>query len=366
MLGSGVRILDVAEAAPPAGDESGGLGGASTKQVEAAYVPTDAVLIIAARPADLAKTNTGKQLAKLVNAEPIKLETKLGLPISDLESVTMVASEFHQHVPFTRIIARAAKPYDWSRFAGTVVPNPVIVESPAATRGKSFFRSEPGQSDGTTPAGSSLCYWLPDDRTVVFAPEREMGIVTDATVNSQSEPKWAKAWEWATTRDLAVMIDVDQLRKLVESDVKQGMSGGIEAAIVSTISPIWEDARRLFVVANLADNKVELSALAECPSEEAAGRLEHTSKSLMATIANTLSDARKGGMGSSPDAAARKEVLLRAGDELLKGATVKRKGDSVLVKSEGTVVTTQAVVILVLPAIQAWRDFERRAQGMNR
>ena len=88
------------------------------------------------------------------------------------------------------------------------------------------------------------------------------------------------------------MLDVEKLRRLIEPDLKRG-DGGSAAAMIAMIGPLWQDSQRLFVGTDISDKKVGLLALDDCPSDEAASRVEHTTQALLTFALNGLAEARK-------------------------------------------------------------------------
>jgi hypothetical protein len=191
-----------------------------------------------------------------------------------------------------------------------------------------------------------------------------MPLIIAETIKPEPAPKWAKTWERTATGNLAVMLNVEKLRKQIEPDLKQG-SGGPAAAIVAMIGPLWQDSERLFVGTDMSDKKLGLLALAECPSEEAASRVEKTSQALLTMALNGLDAARKIEPGGPADAVAIKNILVGAAEELLKQAQVTHEGSTVVLKSEGTGATLLAAASVALPAIQKARDAAGRVQSMN-
>jgi hypothetical protein len=191
-----------------------------------------------------------------------------------------------------------------------------------------------------------------------------MPTVLAASINPEPEPKWAKTWQRAATGHLAVMLDVEKLRHLIEPDLKRG-SGGSAAAITAMLGPLWQDCQRVLVGTELGDKKLGLLALAECPNEEAAGRVEHTSQALLTFASNGLAEARKVDAGGPPDLIAIKKLLVGAAEELLKQAHVTREGSTVVVQSQGGGATFLAAAGVALPAIQKARESASRAVSMN-
>ena len=179
------------------------------------------------------KTDAGKLLwqATVHRDRPWGLkkhEQELGLPISEIEYAKFIISDFphpgSRQDPAPRIVVRALKAHDWRKFAATIVPDPVPADSTiAALTVKEYFkpRNAPQQGSSRSHAGT-LCYFLADDRTVIFAPEQEMPLVIAESLRPGEQPKWAKSWQRAAIGNIAVMLDVEKLRKLIEPDFEAG------------------------------------------------------------------------------------------------------------------------------------------------
>ena len=349
--------------ATPVAEATGLPAAVARTPIDLAFVPSDPALVVAVRPAAIVKTPAGKLLAQAFNSEPMKLEQSLGLSIAEIEYVKFVMNDVRSGAP-PRIIVRSSKPHDWAKFAASMVHDPVEVESTiAATAGKKFFK--PGRSAlHTYPADAALCYFLADDRTIVFAPEREMTLVIAATINPEPEPKWAKTWRRAATGNLAIMLDVERLRKLIEPELKQGSDGPMPA-MIAMFGPLWQDSTRLFVGTEIADKQLGLLALAECPSDEAATRVQQTTQALLTMALNGLTAVRKGESGGPADAIAIKKILVDAAEELLKKAQVTREGSTVIVQSQGSGATLLAAAGIALPALAKSREAASRATSMN-
>ncbi len=337
------------------------------------YVPANAAVVVAARPADILKSDAGKLLARSDNTEWKKLEESLGIPVSEIEYVKFVTGDFRGPAPASvRIVVRAAKPHDWTKFAETIVPEPVAVESTSegASGGKwKFFKSgqkeKPLHSYGMQ--NPQLCYLMPDDRTIVFGTDHEMSEVINEIVglptHPEWKPKWADKWQRAATGEIAVMLDVAKLRKSIEPEARN--PHGPDAAMIAMLSPLWQDTQRLFVGTNLGDQKLGLLALAECGSDESAGRVEQTSRALLTFALNGLAMANKVDADGPGEMMAIKRTLVGAAEDVLKNAHVKREGSTVVLESQGSGATLLAVASIALPAIQKSREAASRMQSMN-
>ncbi len=360
---AGLRGPGAGIATAVAGDgELGVQGAADAKPIDLTYVPGDAALVLAVRPGDVMKTAAGKLVWQAVpDSEPMKIERTLGLPIADIEYVKFVMGDFpsNGHNPFSRIVLRAAKAHDWSKFAATIVPEAVPVDLLA---GKKYFKGKPTEF-GNNIFGPPLCFFAPDDRTVIFATEQEMPVLFAASVNPGPDPKWAPTWGRASTGSLAVMLNVENLRRHIEP--LKPASSGPDGAIMAMTAPLWQDSNRLFVGTNVADKKLGLLALAECPSDEAAGHVQQTAQALITFALNGLAMADKMDKDGPAEMVQIKKTLLGAAEEMLKQAKVTREGSTVVIKSEGSGATLLAVASIALPAIQKTRESARRMQSMN-
>ena len=159
------------------------------------------------------------------------------------------------------------------------------------------------------------------------------------------------------------MLNVDNLRKQIEP-LKPG-SGGPDAAMIAMTAPLWQDSNRLFVGTDIADKKLGLLALAECPSDDAAGHVQQTAQALLTFALNGLAMADKMDTHGPAEMVQIKKTLVGAAEEMLKQAKVTREGSTVVVKSEGSGATLLAVASIALPAIQKTRESARRMQSMN-
>ena len=368
---AGLRGPGGATALAASGDgELGVQGAADAKPIDLAFVPDNAALVVAVRPAEVMKTAAGKLVWQAAGSSDRSdggskvIEQKLGLAISDIEYAKFIMGDFQWmgSDPFSRIVVRATKPHDWSKFAAEVVPDPVAVD---LLGGKKYFK--PGKVAEVRPGRFNpppICYFMPDDRTIIFAPEQEMPLLFAASVNPPDEPKWAKGWQRAAGGSLAIMLDVERLRKRIEPEAKRA-SGGPDAAMFAMTAPLWQDASRLFVGTDIADKKLGLLALAECPSDNAAEHVQQTAQALITFALNGIAMADKMETHGPAEMVQIKKTLITAAEELLKQAKVSRDGSTVVIKSEGSGATVLAVASIALPAIQKTRESASRMQSMN-
>ena len=224
-----------AQAAPGDG-ELGVQGAADAKPIDLTYVSGDAAMVVAVRPGDVMKTAAAKLVWQAVpDSEPMKIERTLGLPIADIEYVKFIMGDFpsNGHNPFSRIVLRAAKPHDWSKFAATIVSDPVPVD---LLGGKKYFK--PAKPVDAGPGGFNpppFCYFAPDDRTVIFATETGNADFVRRLGQSWTRSQMGQTWQRASTGGLAVMLNVENLRRHIEP--LKPASGGPDAAIMAMMAP---------------------------------------------------------------------------------------------------------------------------------
>jgi beta-lactamase regulating signal transducer with metallopeptidase domain len=346
---------------------------AGRQAIDLDYVPANAALVAAARPADILKSDAGKLLSRSDNTEWKKLEESLGIPVSEIEYVKYVMGDFRGPAfSSLRIVVRASKPHDWTKFGESIVPEPVAVESTAENANGNWKLFKSGATDKPLHSygmqNPQLCFLIPDNRTIVFGTEHEMSQVISEIVglptHSEWKPMWSDKWQRAAKGEIAVMLDVAKLRMLIEPEVQRN-SRGPDAAMITMLSPLWQDTQRLFIGTNMADQKLGLLALADCGSDENAGRVEQTSRALITFALNGLAMANQAGAEGPADLVEIKKTLLGAAEEVLKKAQLKREESTVVVESQGSGASLLAVAGIALPAIQKSRDAARRAQSMN-
>ncbi len=337
--------------------------------VDLDLVPADAALVIAVRPSALVNSEAGKLVAKADTAEWKKMEDSLGVPLSEIEYAKFVMSDFSPVGPgpsFGRIVLRATQAHDWTKFAATIVHDPVAVESTEAGRPtRKFFKQGPAKEGELHSYGSQKplieAYYVADDRTIVFGTEKDMPHIMDAPV--KPDVKWADNWNRTATGDITVMLDVEKLRKVIEPDLKHG-AGRPEGAIIAMMAPLWQDTDRLFVGTDLT-NKLGLLAIAQCASDEGAVRVQQTARGLATLGLNALAAAKNVQPDGPPELVKIKSTLVDAAEQLLKTAQVKHEGSTVTIEAQGDGATLLAVAGIALPAIQKSRAAASRAQSMN-
>lgn len=314
------------------------------------YVPSDAVLVAAIRPAELLNIKGLGPVRDFLNREnPFAKE--LGFPVDALEEVTLVVSDL-QGPPPGRIIFRANRKVDWSQLADENAPNAVEVN----IAGKTYFKPRMAEPNNAVRAFKSFCYHQADYRTFILANEREM---RELLANGQPETKWADAWKEMANGQIAVMQDVSAALAALPPQA-------LEQPLFTPFMPLLEQTRFAVFAAGAEGETVVLKVRAECRSEDAAQRVADTAKAAMTLAANSIPTARRQIGNAPPEARTILLDLLDMGEEILKQQdAIEVKGRTVQWRAEGEGALAAPVLAAVLPAVQKARHAARRAQSAN-
>jgi beta-lactamase regulating signal transducer with metallopeptidase domain len=205
-LVAGVR--GPATAAPP---ETTTKVNIDTTPINLDFVTKDAELVVALRPAEL---------AKLKSLEPIKtaldksgLFDPLGLTLEDIEEFKMVASPLSRdpnskavNPSWRLIVFRSQEPRDWSKLALSITGK----NEKTSVGGQEYYQSTLGSG------GSFSAYWLPDDRTIVFSSIADIGR-TFSLRDPANQPTWADQWKKVAEGPAAMMLGTVGLQEIADN-----------------------------------------------------------------------------------------------------------------------------------------------------
>ncbi len=160
------------------------------------YIPDEAQLVFACRPAELVKM---KPLASVKAVfESIGLFEPLSLPLEEVEEakVSVVGTLGRDDNNSYSVFAlRSFKAHDWTRLGEyfTGQTEQVIVD------GQQTFRST------RTGSAGRFSYWLPDDRTIVVVPTNTIA-KTFTLRGGEGGPAWKAKWESVAQASAVVML----------------------------------------------------------------------------------------------------------------------------------------------------------------
>jgi len=339
-----------------------------------AYVPRDAFLVAAARPAELINAPGGKQMANLF-AELLKLLKGAdladpGLELARTNSITcvflvaevrrpeIVAPGAQATRPGTARPPRAPQPaaviirsqteVDAKKVSAALVVNP----TKAAHEGKLFYRNR---------TGDQACCYFPDCRTVVFAfSEAFMRRLIMAGRQGASGAKWADAWGVMAEDDAALLINLTVLRGLMELEMAHGPQQA--KTLVAPFRPLWEEADAAAIGLSIRGKKLSLRGMAFCRDEGGARRFQDALVGAMSLARNAISKARQSAAASAePEGQAARQAMDLA-EAFLEHIKIRQTGKRVQLAATLPAADKEQAVSVLASAMQA----ARRMQATNR
>lgn len=340
--------------AAQAGDGEKAKGGEASRPFNLAFVPSDARIVLAARPSKALGRPELKPVADLVNTNPIL--RKLGMKAEDFEEIVVSmggadrAEVGGRRPPFDQppgIMFRAKAPLDLKKLDPILGDGEPTVEARHA--GQTYHRMP------RSPA--KMAYFSPDDRTLVVDVEASLQRLLAREKGQEPPLASSKSWKAVSGGDVALAVEAGLLREVAESDPRG--PGAVNP--LALFAPLWEETRLL--VAGLSDSDgLTLEMLASCGSEEGSEKVARTVEALLTLGRNALGEFRRAG-DKAPEARPIR-LLADLGDPYLKAAKVDRDGTSVRVVSQTKMSLADTVKVLA-PVFEASRAGARRAQSVN-
>lgn len=299
------------------------------------FVPDDAALVIAARPAALMKRAELKSLYELMVRSQPELRHYADLAnLPGIEQATLVVARHGLSAAalqegtalFTAVglVVRTSQPRDWKATLAAVAPG--IPHDESRYAGKTYTRFLLGEG------GMSFGMYMPDERTMVVAGLPNLfGFM--AAQDRPARPAWAEAWEAVGGAELAVAVDIGTVRGQLEPTLMEAPQLVAAAGIVA---PLWEDTTGLVLGVSLAD-ELAFDLVTTSPSEETGANVARTLDAVL-TLSRNSSRASRGvldrlGAGAEGGEAA---VLLTVADlasRLLDATRVERHGTLVRLRT---------------------------------
>ena len=344
---------------------SDGRESSSTKAVEPfslAYVPRDAVAVVAVRPAELLNRPALAPLKKLVGQER-ELQQSFGIAPERVEQLTVVfvmdlpAYEVGPGAPaLAGMIMRLAEAKDADGLIKALQPNPEEQEY----GGRTYIRGKTGTG--------SFCL-LADERTVVTC-DREDYIrrLIVAGKTGASKAKWSDSWQGAAQSDATVLVNVLALRDVLNS-VTSNLQKPVEAQSAWTklwkFAPLWQGTSTGVLTAHFNEQltvKLRLAGLSDMHAQIIA---KDTLVAAVTLGQNMLSQFRSAASRQPGNDGAMALKTLDVVDSLLDSVKVEQNESEIV--ASGAVYADDAAMIvgLALPAIVKAREAARWTQSMN-
>jgi beta-lactamase regulating signal transducer with metallopeptidase domain len=323
----------------------------ATADSDLTYVPDDALALAVIRPAQLARNKNMDESVKVFN-ELTHIEGTWGLGIRDLDEVQFVVVDINASVapafaPCDRLVLHSVKAHDWAKSLRQVAPD----AAEQTFQGKKYLK----------PARGTACYYLPDERTLIVATENQVKRVIDAAGQGAAKPDWAAAWQRMATGPVALMVDTARLRQIIAAATARNEPRGAEAALVAAIGPLWEQADRVFLGAKL-EPELAVQGLAQCPSVNAAEKVQKTAQAAATIAANGLTQVQKELSQHPTEETPLLRKLVAVGEDLLASVQVEHMEKTVQLRAHSD---KAGAVVLLAPAVIKIREASNRTRSAN-
>lgn len=318
----------------------------ATAPLKAQYVPADAFIVIAARPAGL-----NEQFQKLVDAKTLPADTPSPLGVYGravhVSAVVMPPNPTPGAASTYRDIALSLT------FADKAARDQAMAELNPGVDWQPAQLPAPGTKPGSAPqlvqfevALGFGARYLPDDRTLILGDDQIVQKMILAGPKSLSPLTQTESWKQATKGTLAIAIDAPQMQKLAVQAPPN--------PIVGMFSPLWDTAISHTLGVSVGDQS-QLTLTSHAKDAAGALKIEAIHKAGMAMLSNMLSNAKNG-----PDPVANKaaESLL----PLLEGHKIATQGNQTTLTCKGDI--SSVLTALAVPILRA-RTAARQSQQQN-
>ncbi len=320
-----------------------------------AYVPRDAVMVAAIRPATLLGRPAMSPLADLT-AKDKTVKDQLGITPAQMETVTYIflpdTNEPTHPIPtLAAVLIRIADDTSSKRVLETFLTSPIQ---------KGYGNQQYFQGQGARARMSRQFCFLPDDRSVVVSwNEGMLRRVIVAGQDGASKAAWAADWQSVVNDDAAIVANIAAMRPSINAMLRRGPPQLITQ--VGAFSPIWDNSSMIIAGARLRD-QFELHARAECGDPESASQLHDTASAMVVLARNVLSKGRQtASERDGPDG----PTILRffdVADATLDNLKIEQRKNAVTVE---VAVETAQLISATVPAVISARQAARRAMSAN-
>jgi beta-lactamase regulating signal transducer with metallopeptidase domain len=285
------------------------------------YLPPDAVGVAAMRPAEFFRRPGAAVLVDPINtviAQLLKEFSLSGEPVLRLDAIEQVIGEVklahnakapkgHQNqLILAPNLIRMEKDFDWKERMRTAVPNAEEVRY----RGKTYYK---GKAKAVA-LGFNVCYFIPDERTLVLQSETTIRRVLDG---QQGGSAFAASADWRRVEQglFAAALDM-KATKISKKEEPE-------------LAPVTENITKLVFGVDFHD-ALSMRAFATCTDNKAAETLVKWVK--------TQIDEEIASLEKKPgDKAASISFEDRLGQNLLKHARVEQHGSQATLHTQATI-----------------------------
>ena len=356
MLAVGIRGESVSIAQnPPSEIAASGETNKSEQKFRIDFVPSNALGVIAIRPADILAQNSMQPIRKLIEQEKSQNRNieVIGLEPAEIKTVTVIFL-----APDSKITREQDMNY------ATVIQLNRKIDRKTVLKKFSNKKLIEENYDGKTyhkvaaNYGASLLF-LNNDTLVIAENEKAMQQVID-TLHNGGALRWKKQWKAVETDSVAGMIDMRVARAIVGDE--QARVAAANAPMLGIISPIWENTD----VASFGmtiDQKFSIRATLS--QEKDGDSVKETLDALLTLAKNMRSQMKRGASGNDVQERLAMMSLMNVAEKILNTTKVTQKGEDVTLTAALPDDSGIQMVALLVPAIMQSREAARRSMGKN-
>ena len=311
---------------------------------ELSYVPVDAIRIIGIRPAALFEHQELVALAKKCN-EDLGFQKIAGMPVEEIEQITAVASNPdgvasagsagtppQPQMAFGTTMIRAVHPTNFRTLTDSFAPNAKEEEY----AGQVYYKS----------ALSRICYFRPDDRTIVVDGEANLKWVIDS--GREVKAKYVQSAIWEEVADNHIFGAIDSAILSQQLDAPPPARG-----ILPAFAPLWEGSE-LLLIGSKFDGGFAVEGIAGCDDDGAAKTVQETLNASVTLLKNLMTNVPSEW----------NKNVVDAGVAYLNGAQIMRAKNIVRISSSATVaaelMTSVIIPTMSVQRVQAHQVTERK------
>lgn len=322
------------------------------------FVPSNALAVIAIRPADILAQKSMMPIRKLIEQEKSKNRNieVIGLEPAEIKTATVI---------FLAPDSNVTREQDMN--ATTIIQlNREIDRNDRKTILKKFSSKKliEVNYDGKTYHKVAANYaasllFLNTDTLVIAENEKAMQQVIDTLHNGGTSP-WKKQWETVESDSVAGILDMRVARAIVGDE--HARVAAANAPMLGIISPIWENTD----VATLGlkiDQKFALSATLS--QEKNGDSVKNTLDALLTLAKNMRSQMNRGAAGNDVQERLAIMSFMSVAEKILNTAKVTQKGEDVILTTSLPDDSGIHMVAVLVPALMQAREAARRSMGKN-
>jgi hypothetical protein len=257
-----------------------GFAFAGREPFDLSYIAPDAVGIVALRPAAIFGRPGMEAHARRLNKELSEFLQKfpgpkgLGLPVEDIDQIlgklhfrydAKAPAGSRGELMASCNLIRAVKPFDWKGFLRKSCPEVVEVSH----AGRVYFKAP---RETFAFLGQGGCYFLPDDRTIVFDTEDNLRRVIEGKKDARPAHAWVENWQDVERGLLAIAVDNRGQRCARLSETPE--------PVPPLVAPLRENIQSL-VLGIDGEDELVCQAFASCTTEQGSQAVAQSVQSLL-------------------------------------------------------------------------------------